>query len=353
MNHTTLTTMPQVTKDLGRMTRNIKNYIHVFMFIGMVSQTIYTRDNNRVGTTKLIEFVKQRENELVDLDAEVADLWKKSIRIDINTTYNGNVKITTTTYSRQPFCTDKMLHDLYQSRKLLKNFEEDTKQQIAEIMKDNISIDAIDRRGKTALNYCKSRDVYNALRSQGAPFQIDSFSSINQYQLLATGLLAAAWAAFLAMTLMSTTPVDSYHVKNETINDRDENGRTPLMNYIIEQEIEIDPYRVGYTLSPLFLSRIKDIITGMVELGADLNIKDFEGKTVMDYCKTQAIYKHLHSLGAPVSFNAWLSCNQESVIGLGLFSVAVILGTIYSAQNYRGQDAHGLFIDKTLEKFFK
>ncbi len=323
------------------------------MVIGFISQIIYAHDKNEVGSTKLIEFVQQREKELVALDKKVANLWKQCISIDVSVTHSGDVKTTTTTYGRQPFCTDEMLQDLYESRKRLKNFEENTKKQIAEIMKDGISIHATDKHGKTALSYCKSRDVYNALRSQGALFQIDSFSDINQSQLLATGLVAAAWATFLAMTLAPVTPADTCHARNAAINIRDKQGRTPLMNYVIEQEIAIDPYRVGYTILPSFLSEIKDVITKMVKQGADLSMQDFKGKTVMDYCKTKAIYQYLHSLGAPMNFDAWLSCYHNAVIGLSLVSAVALIAVICSAQNYRGRDSGGLFVDESLEKIFK
>ena len=341
--------MNHITLGL-EMTQNIKNYIYVFMFVGMMSEIIDARDNNRVGTTKLIEFVKQRENELVDLNEEIKNLI--TVCIPKQTTkkvFGADRDTILTTYwinDDQP----ELLEKLYKSRQLLKNFEEDTKQQIAEIMEDDISMGAIDRRGKTALNYCKSRDVYNALRSQGAPFQIDSFSSINQYQLLATGLVAAAWAAFLAMTLMATTPADTYHAQDDAINIRDNQGRTPLMNYIIELELEIDPYRIGYTLSTSFVSKITADITKMVEQGADLKIKDFEGKTVIDYCKTQAIYQHLRSLGAPVSFDVWLSFNQDYIIGLSLASAVALIAVAGSTYNHRGQDEVGKLFDTYFEK---
>ena len=50
-------------------------------------------------------------------------------------------------------------------------------------MQQGISINAFDNQGKTALNYARSREVYDALRHEGAEFQIDSFVYMNRYQL--------------------------------------------------------------------------------------------------------------------------------------------------------------------------
>lgn len=44
---------------------------------------------------------------------------------------------------------------------------------------EQLSMQATDKQGKTALNHCKTEDMYNLLRSHGAPFQYDAFLYIH------------------------------------------------------------------------------------------------------------------------------------------------------------------------------
>ena len=157
----------------------------------------------------------------------------------------------------------------------------------------------------------------------------------------------------------------------------DDNGRTPLMNYVIDKEIEIknaqsdleklwDRYfyiekvydgcvvvmgqavvffkkniknKVDTTdenaaeyekakneLSLLVQDAIKTVEIMALE-GADVSVYDQQGKTVLDYCYTRDIYKALRKFGASSSFETWAYFNPGEIIVNGfLGTVAAIAG---------------------------
>ena len=333
--------------------KKIKNYRYVFIAISLISQIIYAYDNNELGTTKLIKFVEQREKELVNLNDEINQLMKQcfSNKITKEKTFGAYKDTMVTTYWINKNCSYDTLKKLYDSRQCLKDFENDTKKQIAKILQDGVSIGATDNQGRTALSYSKSRDVYNALRSQGAPFQIDSFSAVNKSQLLVIALLATVWGFFIEASLNSSLNVNN-KPQNASINFRDGMGRTSLMNYIIQKEAEIDLFRES--LSNLtatgYLLKIKSDIKQMFELGADFSMKDYEGKTVMDYCKTIEIYDYLCSFERPFSLEAWLHNNQNYITCMGMATAVVLLAVVDSTNNIQGQDSLGKLFDGYFEK---
>ena len=174
----------------------LKSSTIFLMLIGLISQNIFANALDKQGKTKFMEYVEQREKELVSLTETVEKLWH--ICIDPKVTITETIDTHTTTYHIRSDCHPSSLLALYNGRKNLQNFQRDTEKQIAKILKEGALIDAADDEGKTALSYVQSRVVYNALRNQGASFQLDAFAHINQYQLMVTALVAAVWSFFLA-----------------------------------------------------------------------------------------------------------------------------------------------------------
>ena len=316
--------------------KNTKNYIHVLMLFGLISQITYTQNVYEQGKTKLIKYIEQRDTDLIDLQKEVSQLWNDSTYTTVDSTYSCNHKTETTTYNIKSSCSRYTLQKIYDGRQNLKNFTKDTQNQIAKIIQEGISINASDNQGKTALNYAKSRQVYNALRHEGADFQIDSFISMNEYQLKTMVALATVWAIVGATYLISSAIDDGKNQhENEGINIRDEMGRTSLMNYIIQEEDRINSFR-GSIFCESLVFDIKVKIKSMIEQGARLDIKDFEGKTVMDYCTTAEIYNYLDSLKGPSHLMKWLDDNHTCLFYLTVASICTSMFVHISLSDQSG-----------------
>lgn len=57
-------------------------------------------------------------------------------------------------------------------------------------------------------------------------------------------------------------------------------------------------------------------ISSMVNAGASLNLKDFNGNTVLNFCYTYEIYDRLRNLGADFQLSVWIYFNPvKTVVG--------------------------------------
>ena len=157
---------------------------------------------------------------------------------------------------------------------------------------------------------------------------------------------------------------------------RDQDGRTELMNYVREQELEIEirkidldklwntyfykekivsgystdaqgntsssykyiPLRKIYTTDAdiaqyrkiedeynLFIDDIIENIKIMVLNGADLQAYDQHGKNIINYCFTKEIHDTLQYLGAPFSLQAWIYFNPSEALVNGFFGGSAAL----------------------------
>lgn len=311
-----------------------KNYFLVLLLLNFVSQVIPADDIEKQDITKLVQYLKQRDDDQKKLQQDIKKLWGECFRINIDVSYCGNTRTTKTTYSPYSWCPSSKFKQLYENRQELHNFRYDTQKQIGKIINDGVLINACDDNGKTALNHAQSRDQYNALRKLGANFQVDAFAKTNESQLIAVAILAAAWGYLLTDAMNVTVEKKKNALIDTEINTRDERGRTPLMNYTIEREAQLDSCR-NCMFSPsilLFVLNTNAEITRMVECGADLSIKDYHGKTIMDYCKTAAIYDHLRSLGGDFNLNNWAYTNADYLIpcvAITAFILAIIKITTF------------------------
>ena len=59
------------------------------------------------------------------------------------------------------------------------------------------NFNAVDNEGNTALSYCQSKEMYNILRENGAPFQFDVWMRIYQTELAIASLVTVGTAVCL------------------------------------------------------------------------------------------------------------------------------------------------------------
>jgi len=152
---------------------------------------------------------------------------------------------------------------------------------------------------------------------------------------------------------------------------RDQDGRTELMNYVREQELEIEirkidldklwntyfykkkfakgsmqvdgrtvhvyesialrkiyttdenvaQYRIVEDEFNLFVDGIIENIKIMVLNGANLQARDIRGKSISDYCYTKKIYDTVRNLGAPRS----LFEEDCLIVAIGLLTIVTVL----------------------------
>ncbi len=166
----------------------------------------------------------------------------------------------------------------------------------------------------------------------------------------------------------------------QAVDIRDEQGRTPLINYVIEKEAQIlkdandlealwhiyfykDERINGYIyaangmITPLgkyfpirridtmdadvavYIKKEKELldftdaviknISVIVQSGVDVNAKDFAGNTAQNYCYSEPIYNELRRLGANFQYSPWAYFNPTSaslvatgaVIGIGISTI--------------------------------
>ena len=161
----------------------------------------------------------------------------------------------------------------------------------------------------------------------------------------------------------------------QAFDTRDEQGRTPLMNFVIEKEAQIlkdakdledlwnmyfykekrqdgyayvngmvvplykyIPIRKIYTTDEdvaVYRQKEQDFINFMsatikninviVQSGVDVNAKDFAGNTVQNYCYSESIYNELRRLGADFQYCPWIYFNPV----LGTFATTgAVLGAL-------------------------
>lgn len=309
--------------------KKLKNYLYIFLLLSLVSQTLPADDIEKQDLTKLAQYLKQRDNHQQKLQSDIRELWGACYhRIETSRPiYNGTE--VTTRYIPRLGCQSILFKELYKNRQEIKSFRDDTKKQISQMMCDGVSINRSDDHGKTALNYIQSRDQYNALRQLGANFQADAFMKVNQFQLIAVTMLAAVWGYLIINDINVTVEKKKSSLMDASINSRDEKGRTPLMNYIIQRQEQFYRDRI-YTCNismVLFVLKTNEEMSRMVKSGADVSMKDYDGCTVMDYCTITEFHDHLRSLGGSFDLKRWAlvkSVHLTAGVVISAFVLAMI-----------------------------
>ena len=207
----------------------------MMIFLITQSDTIYSLDKPlSQNTTKLIEFVKQQKDSSIDLQRDAKKLMDKCV--GDYSPYLNDFYINWSA-SKSDL---KKLHDI---RREITNPDVVIKERIADLIKQGESFDAVDHQGHTALYYANSPRVYNALISSGADFELAPALHVYKWYALSAAALLCIISKLCKVDENSCDGMLSTHedVKKSVadihgLHIRDAQGRTPLMNYIIEQE---------------------------------------------------------------------------------------------------------------------
>ena len=115
------------------------------------------------GRIPLIEYIIRQEAEIAELQQDIKDLSKRKDKSAAQRRCKDLQR-----------CIDTTLHDI-------------------EIMSDTGALfNVTDDFGKTALNYCQTKAIYNKLRHCGMPFQYDAYFSIYQDEFLKAAIVGTA-----------------------------------------------------------------------------------------------------------------------------------------------------------------
>lgn len=358
-------------------------------------------------TTLLIELVKKQEDHLLELQKEKPALMDRCV----GEYYRGSYRH----YGYDGFYIKKWSSSMVDLKKLYniqqQIFDADgtvLKERMTDLIKQGESFDAVDTHNHTALYYAKSADVYDALRSSGASFELLPFLYI--YQWYTIPALTALFYIMYTLYEVGYFSIDrcircSQNVYDETLSRiddikkiinkdevvdpetdvkkpvydrrdmqcRDEQGRTRLMNYIIKQEAalitlrvkidtlwndhvewlddtEWDEYYAIIVQHQAMCHQTQVHIKKMIELGADVNIQDMSGKTLLDYCATKEIYKTLLALGADFQIDSWAYFNYDYYVKQAPI-IAPILATTFVITMYMTMRKNMSFKDERDEWF--
>lgn len=335
--------------------KNIKNYFFVLFVLSLVTQVIPAHDLEKQDITKLVQYLKQRDDRQKELEKDIKNLWSACFRKTVDIRSYGNTTTTTTKYYPRPICPSSKFRELYENRKEINSFRKDTQKQIGKILDEGVSINACDDHGKTALNYAQSRDQYNLLRKLGADFQLDAFAKTNEYELIFVAMLAAVWGYFVIDSMYVPVEKKKIALIECGINSRDEYGRTQLMNYIIARQEQFYKDRIyRCEISRLsFILKTNDEVSRMMQCGADLSIQDYEGKTVIDYCTIKEFYNHLRLLGGDFNLQRWaLAYVGELFVGVAVsaFFILLMISTTNNEYSLDNDGEIGLKFDQAFEK---
>lgn len=311
-------------------------------------QSLYaeqTNLNNAAKTAALIKYVQDHQNYTKNLDESIEQLT--ALCIKTRKEYVGN-DVYTYTYV-DPWAGFINIQSLYNCRQERKNLPRITEDEIDSFIQQGAQINEPDETGKTALNYAQSHALYNILRSHGANFQIEPFLYMHPWSI-SIALLASTIviANVYSSGYFSHGRYITYNQNDESqssLHHRDEEGRTPLMNYLIEQEeklvqlrAQMNPiqynaneehaYFSGLVTYQKLLEDTQAQIKDMIQQGAALNIQDCYGKSLLNYCKTKQLYDDLRSAGAPFEFLPGAYFAQPLVTGSCIIALPIIMATL-------------------------
>lgn len=237
-----------------------------------------------------------------------------------------------------------------------------------------------------ALNFAQSEEMYHKLRADGANFEITPFVKFYPITSTVTALAVTATCLYLykneyfapnrfsnyfknlharinnavqniKSSLLLTTIENNSPRNANDMHSIDEFGRTALMNYIMTQEEQLcqlrakiilesnqDTYFWYESCSDLIVEHqnlkntmIHDIKT-MIEQGAPLDTLDYQGKSLLNYCQTDEIYRELRKSGAPLDLipGAYFTGRPLCKFGFIIAGVALIFVGFVQAV-YKGE----------------
>lgn len=333
-------------------------------------------DASQDTTTDLIRYIKHRDQYFPWLEREYKKLWSWEIagKSDMTKIFNN--------------ATDKDLQYLYEYRRQIKNFEQDTHEEIVQLLQEGQSLDAVDGSGKRAMDYVTHLPIYHALQNVGAKEEPrflwhERMLFLDSHKLhIASGLIAATLAA--GVWYSCSSPKQQKIEENNPQNVQDEFGRTELMNYLHVQEEnvyqlsqkvsfikqcygltydsrgnlidgsititgqsygEIERRKIEYARifreqAPHWksyqdeLNKTKLMIQSMLDAKINLHLKDIDGKTVLNYCKMPESYTLLRNAGAPFDYKSYCYFNPGTSFVVIASCVGIAMGAFSWYESY-------------------
>jgi len=299
-----------------------------------------------------LNFQKTNKSLLVDLVAQRASLLKK---MNQKKDYFKEQSYRIVQYGNYTYAIENPYYGkLYkQQQKIIDEYETKTLFQIQACLDQGESLHTKDNKGKTALDYAESYEMYHLLRSHGVGFQLNPFVSFHP---LTTSVITAALAALVYLISQKIMyDINTYTQINNNLNNSDnkpyetnnlkscdDQGQTPLMNYLIQQEgrllelrtqiINLEDQEFSNTLyydTIIQYQIVRDTtqrnIREMIFQGASLDVVNIFGKNLLDYCRTEEIYFLLKDAGAPYSYTTWIYFEGRRYLTISSLSLLSIV----------------------------
>lgn len=280
-----------------------------FILISYFSDITTNQELYEYEAENLIRFIKQKDKLLQDAQTTYKNFFKECTYRTYET--RGN---TTYTHTRIKFDTNYYrINEFYSAKDIIENFEN---RSIEEIQQYIQYINKIDELNKTPLEYVETSEMYNVLRSCGASFRLDSYIKI--YPWSSKALLGSTLLTFVYMVYKSykenlfnvdrsieTIPYintknleDQLSKKEIDLTTQDKFGRTFLMNYLIQQNQQLEElnqkikklsqkslelYEIQYSQINLLVTTEKNI-QEMIEQQASIELYDCFNKNCLSYC---------------------------------------------------------------------
>lgn len=353
-------------------------------------------NDNYQDATDLINYIKHRDQYFPWLKQECQSLWSNYVagKSDMTQVFKNT--------------TDKNLQYLYEYRRQIRDFEQDTHEEIVQLLQEGESLDEVDSSGKRAIDYVTQLPVYHALRNEGAKEKpeflwVERLLFLDTHKLhIGCGLLATALTGIVCYNYFSSQQQRHAEDKDNPYDAQDEFGRTELMNYLQVQESKIEelskkvvfikrcsnlkydahgnlidgsimisgqshwdierqkaqyaqifreqaPYWKSYQK---VLNETKLMIHSMLDKKVNLALTDKQGKSVLNYCYTEELYTILCRAGAPFDYKSYCYFNPGTscvVIGLCV-GAAIGVSSLYKLYE---QDNQFLAVGHEFDRFYE
>lgn len=321
----------------------------LFVFTCYFSHLIANQEPAHNQTEYLIEYIQQEDQSLKKAQ-KFYDYFNQ------NHTYKTSYTVGNTRYTHtyiKPYTSYDIINKYYDAKNVINNFENNATQEVKRYAN---FVNGIDEFGKTPLEYAQTSQMYDILRSHGAHFQLHPYIKIyplSSAALFSTALLATIYILYtynpLSLlhtdTSMQAIPdIDTSNLEEQLSKKeidlaiQDKFGRTFLMNYLIQQNLELETlnqkiaklpqkslelYQMQYTKANILITTEKNIKT-MIEQDASIKIYDSFNKNCLSYCTIKEL-RHLFEK----SNNMHSEKENNLIVAISMFGFyASIIGSI-------------------------
>ncbi len=326
--------------------------------------------DNESNKAEFAEYVQEHTAYVKNLNETISRLKDYCIKTRTEYRYGDKYRVTYI----NPYASYQEIRTLYDSQQELKKISQTAEDQIDVLVQSGASINTADSSGKTPLQYADSYSMYTLLRSRGANFEALPFLSMHPWSVsITSAVLLAGMYSLYASGCCNKNRYAQYDPNVQFENPlyhRDVLGRTLLMNYLIAQEDKLVALRAqmqplqynsqeehayfsGLVAYQTLLEETQKTIQDMIEQGAELNIQDCDGKSLLNYCKTASIYKDLRSAGAPFELAAGAYFAQPAITGCCIVALPMMLGVLGVSHLESLKISEKTYFEKWYEKNYK